>query len=68
MADELGKHEDEQELKSLAEQVISAKMGEMIMTPKDIDIMVEDMSGIIADGINKALYKESYDSVMSLTT
>lgn len=68
MADELGKHEDEQELKSLAEQVISAKMGEMIMTPKDIDVMVEDMSGIIADGINKALYKESYDSVMSLTT
>lgn len=48
--------------------MISAKMGEMIMTPKDIDIMVEDMSGIIADGINKALYKESYDSVMSLTT
>ena len=66
MADETGLHNDEERLKALAEKVISEHMGPMIMTPKDIDSMVGDMSRIIADGINLAIHDMNYDEVKAL--
>ncbi len=66
MADETGLHSDEEKLKELAEKVINEKLGAMIVTPKDIDTIVKDMSGIIADGINTALYGEHYEDVRML--
>jgi len=50
----------------LAEQVISENLGQMVVTPKDIDSIVEDMSGIIATGINMALFGKSFEDVRML--
>lgn len=66
IADETGLHGDEEKLKKLAEKVVSERMDNMIVTPKDIDSIVADMSGIIADGINKALFAEHYEEVRTL--
>ena len=66
IADETGLHGDEEKLKALAEKVITERMDGLIVTPKDIDSIVSDMSGIISEGINRALYREHYDDVRSL--
>lgn len=68
IADETGLHNDEEKLKELAEKVISEHMGPMIMTPKGIDCMVNDMSRIIADGINMAIHTKDYDDIRALVT
>ena len=31
-------------------------MGEMIVTPREVDALVERMAGIVAEGINLALH------------
>lgn len=67
IAQETGLHGDEEYLKSLAEKVISKHMGPMIVTPKDIDSIVEDMSRIISDAINSALFGERLDDIKNLT-
>ncbi len=56
IADETGRHNDEERLLQLAEKVISEHMGPMIVTPKDIDSIVEEMSGIVAMAINIAVH------------
>lgn len=66
IADETGLHGDEEKLKALAEKVVSERLDGMIVTPKDIDSIVADMSGIISEGINRALCAEHYDFVRSL--
>lgn len=66
MADETGMHGDEEKLINLAEKVISQHTEEMIVTPKDIDTLVADMSRILADGINLALHELNYEEVRSL--
>lgn len=66
IADETGLHRDEERLKELAEKVISEKIGTLIVTPKDIDTIVKDMSRILADGINLALFDASYDEIRML--
>lgn len=66
IADKTGLHGDEEKLKGLAEQVISENLGQMVVTPKDIDSIVEDMSGIIATGINMALFGKSFEDVRML--
>lgn len=66
IADETGLHNDEEHLKELAEQVISKHMGEMIVTPKDIDAIVTDMAGIVSDAINSALFGERLSDVRNL--
>lgn len=66
IADETGLHNDEERLKELAEKVISEKIGTLIVTPKDIDIIVKDMAHILADGINLALFDASYDEIRML--
>ena len=66
IADKTGLHGDEEKLKRLAEQVISENLGQMVVTPKDIDSIVEDMSDIIATGINMALFGKSFEDVRML--
>lgn len=67
MAEETGLHGDEDKLKELAEKVVEERMDGLIVTPKDIDTIVEDMSGIIAKGINLALFNAHYADVRLLT-
>lgn len=66
IADETGLHGDEQKLKMLAEKVSEEKLDSMIVTPKDIDSIVADMSGIISKAINLALFGERYEDVRML--
>ena len=53
IADETGLHGDEERLRELAEQVIAKHMGDFIVTPKDIDVIVEDDAPIPALPIAK---------------
>ena len=59
IADETGLHNDEERLKELAAKVIAEHIGELIVTPKEID-------SIVADGINMALFGADYGEVRML--
>ena len=48
--------EDEQKLSACVERVVSERLGEMIVTPREVDALVERMAGIVAEGINLALH------------
>ena len=65
-ADETGLHNDEERLKELAAKVIAEHIGELIVTPKEIDSIVADMTRIVADGINMALFGADYAEVRML--
>ena len=52
--DEVG--EDEERLAACVERVVSERLGEMIVTPREVDALVERMAGIVAEGINMALH------------
>jgi len=41
---------------SLIEEVLNPFMGNVIVTPKDIDVIIDDLSIIIANGLNIALH------------
>lgn len=66
MADETGLHADEDKLRALAEKVSEEHLGSMIVTPKDVDQIAADMSRILADGINMALFGAGYEDVRML--
>lgn len=66
IADKTGLHNDEERLLNLADQVINENMGAMVVTPKDIDVIIEDMSKVLASGINHALHGNSYDDVAQI--
>lgn len=66
MAGETGLHADEEKLKLLADKISEKQLDDMIVTPKDIDAIVSDMSGIIANAINAALFGENLGSVRDL--
>lgn len=65
IADENGSEYDEDELKQLVESMVKKQSGDMIVTPKDIDTIVDDMAGIIAGGINLALFGEQQSETLS---
>lgn len=66
IADETGRHEEEEGMKELADKVIREHIGELIVTPKEIDTLVADMTKVVADGINRALFGMDYTGVGSL--
>jgi spore protease len=66
IASETGLHQDEQHMKDLAEKVSEEHMDSLVVTPKDIDSIVTDMSRILADAINMALFGNSYQEVRAL--
>ncbi len=66
LADETGLHNDEERLKELAAKVIAEHIGELIVTPKEIDSIVADMTRILADGMNMALFGADYEAVRML--
>lgn len=68
IADETGLHQDEEKLRGLAEKVIEEHLGSMIVTPKDVDQIAIDMSRVLADGINMALFGADYDEVRMLVS
>lgn len=46
---------DKQEKGVLIQELLEPYMTELVVTPKDIDIMIDSMSKIIANGINIAV-------------
>lgn len=66
IADETGLHGDEEKLKELADRVIEEHIGELIVTPKDIDAIVVEMARIVSNGINMALFGKDYGEVRAL--
>jgi spore protease len=47
--------EHEQALDALTERVVSQRLGDLVVTPREVDAMVERMAFILARGINTAL-------------
>ena len=53
---EVGEQEKEQALVELVGKIVSEKIGPLIVTPKEIDQIVADVSKVVAGGINLALH------------
>ena len=47
---------DEEQLTACVEHVVTGELGEMIVTPREVDALVERMAGVVAEGINLALH------------
>ena len=46
---------EEERIAACVEQVVSERRGDMVVTPREVDALVERMAGVLADGINQAL-------------
>nr|AIF26038.1 putative spore protease [uncultured bacterium Ad_125_D08] len=61
-----GDAEDHEEaLADMEKALLGDAIGEMIVTPRDIDAIVQDAVGIIASGINRALHPNLSDAEIS---
>ena len=67
LAESTGAAGSEESIEALAKKASDEKLEDLIVTPKDIDAIVRDMSGILADGINRSLFGGRYDEVKSLS-
>lgn len=51
-----GNDADEEQLSACVSRVVSERLGDLIVTPREVDALVERMAGILAEGINLALH------------
>lgn len=51
-----GTEADEEKVAACVERVVSERLGDLIVTPREVDALVERMAGILAEGINLALH------------
>ena len=51
-----GTEADEEKVAACVERVVSERLGDLIVTPREVDALVERMAGIVAEGINLALH------------
>lgn len=58
-----GETDNADTLVKMAHSTMPQAFLDMIVTPKDIDQVLSDMSSILAEGINRALFGESYQDV-----
>jgi len=42
--------------KELIAKVLGPSMGTLIVTPKEVDVLIDTLSGILADALNEALH------------
>ena len=56
---------DEDALDRMERELLGQEIGDMIVTPREIDSIVQDASGIIAMGINRALQPMLSDAEIS---
>lgn len=59
---------DREKLTASVARAMDEHIGPLIVTPKDIDTIVEDMSKVVAEGINRALFGRMYGEIASLTS
>ena len=67
IASQAGINDSEASIEALAKKASDEKLEDLIVTPKDIDTIVRDMSGILSEGINRALFGSDYDEVRALS-
>ena len=48
--------EDEERLAQCVERVVSERLGDLIVTPREVDALIDRMAGMLAAGINRALH------------
>ena len=65
-AEEAGLTGGSEPLDRLIDKVINDRMDSMILTPKEIDSAVADMSEIISEGVNRAVFGARYEEVEQL--
>ncbi len=46
----------EDQLDALVEEVLSQGMGDLVVTPKEVDMLIDDVANIISEGLNLALH------------
>lgn len=51
-----GTEADEEKVAACVERVVSERLGDLIVTPREVDALVERMAGVVAEGINLALH------------
>ncbi|MBQ8619998.1 MAG: GPR endopeptidase [Clostridia bacterium] len=51
-----GSGADEEKLETCVSRFVSERLGDLIVTPREVDALVERMAGILAEGINLALH------------
>lgn len=56
-----GQRENEAAFNSLERELTETELGEMIVTPREIDALIADAAEVIAAGVNKALQPELSD-------
>ena len=49
-------HADEDDLDALARELLGGEMSSLIVTPREIDRIVEDVSTVLAGAINRAFH------------
>jgi spore protease len=60
------KQMDEDQMDILLDRILSQGFGDLVVTPKEVDTLIEFTSGIIADGLNIALHNDiSFEEVKS---
>ena len=60
-----GSTPSEDALDGMERELFGQEIGEMIVTPREIDAIVEDASAVIASGINRALHPSLSDAEIS---
>ena len=58
----LDRRADDAALDDMEHSLLDTALGEMIVTPREIDALIQDAAGIIAAGINRALQPELSDA------
>ena len=59
----------EEALEEMERTLLKGEIGEMIVTPREIDAIIQDAAGVIASGINRALQPElSEEEIASMTS
>lgn len=48
--------DQEEALDQMTDELLAGSMGEMIVTPREVDALVEDAAGMLACGVNRALH------------
>lgn len=48
----------EEQLDDMLNEVLTQGLGELVVTPKEVDMLIDNISGIISDGLNLALHNE----------
>ncbi len=49
---------DDQQMDVLVQQVLTQGLGDLVVTPKEVDTLIDDVANIIADGLNLAIHDD----------